>query len=459
MDAYILNIHSIAAQGLSKPSSYYARVSILGDDQISEWTTHVDKQGGNNPRWNQQRTIMLNKTNVHRELVYVVVKIFDKRFVLDKCVGQVRVPIGQTIDYETQRFALSRSKFQINKAKGAIKLACRIEPLQVTAAETHEAHHAQQAAAASSSSYQQGFCIGVEGLIKASPYYAEVSVVGDDGITKWTTCVDKQGGKNPKWNKERTVMLNRTNVHRNHVYVVVKIYEKGIVLDNCVGEVRVPVGERIDYETERFALVRSKFQVKKARGAIKLACRIEALQVTAETHEFVIAFPAGSANTNQEEIFAPAPAPAPAHQAAPAPAPAPAYAHQATSAPAPAPAHQAAPAPAPVYAHQAAPAPAATALSGMTANNLSYQPAVYSQVPPIPPLPGSFSSPVNYQQGAPDFWYPQPPPPYYQPMPQQPPRLNDLGVGAFAPLVMMAANTFGTTLPDVVSSDFWSSFG
>nr|XP_017221466.1 PREDICTED: uncharacterized protein LOC108198211 [Daucus carota subsp. sativus] len=158
MDGYILNIHSIAAQGLSKASPYYARVSILGDHQITEWTTHVETQGGNNPRWNQQRSIMLNKTNVHRELVYVVVKIFNKRPVLDKCVGQARVPIGQTIDYETQRFALSRSKFQINKAKGAIKLACRIEPLQVTA-ETQEAHHAQQtapAATASSSSYQQG---------------------------------------------------------------------------------------------------------------------------------------------------------------------------------------------------------------------------------------------------------------------------------------------------------------
>uniref|UniRef100_A0A166FKF2 C2 domain-containing protein n=1 Tax=Daucus carota subsp. sativus TaxID=79200 RepID=A0A166FKF2_DAUCS len=153
MDGYILNIHSIAAQGLSKASPYYARVSILGDHQITEWTTHVDTQGGNNPRWNQQRTIMLNKSHVHRELVYVVVKIFKKRSVLDKCVGQVRVPVGQTIDYETQRFALSRSKFQINQAKGAIKLACRIQPLQVTAAETHDAHHAQ----ASSSSYQQGF--------------------------------------------------------------------------------------------------------------------------------------------------------------------------------------------------------------------------------------------------------------------------------------------------------------
>ncbi|WOG81181.1 hypothetical protein DCAR_0100326 [Daucus carota subsp. sativus] len=280
--------------------------------------------------------------------------------------------------------------------------------------------------------------IAVEGLIKASPYYAEVSVVGDDEITKWTTCVDKQGGKNPKWNKERTVMLNRTNVHRNNVYVVVKIYEKGIVLDNCVGEVRVPVGERIDYETERFTLVRSKFQVKKARGAIKLACQIEAVQVTAETHEVVVASPARSANAKPEEIFNSSVddvAAVFAHQAAPAPAPAPAY------------------------AHQAAPAPAATAFSGMTAHNLSYEPAPYSQVPPVPPSPVSFSSPVNYQQGAPGFWYPPPPPPYYQPMPQQPTRLNDLGVGAFAPLVMMAANTFGTSLPDVVSSDFWSSFG
>ena len=270
--------------------------------------------------------------------------------------------------------------------------------------------------------------IGVEGLIKESPYYAEVSVVGDEEITKWTTCVDKQGGKNPKWNKERTVMLNRTNVHRNHVYVVVKIYEKGIVLDNCVGEVRVPVGERIDYETERFALLRSKFQVKKARGAIKLACRIEAVQVTAETHEVVVASPEDIFNSSVVDVAS-------------------VFAHQA--------------APAPAYAHQAAPAPAATAFSGMTAHNLSYQPAPYSQVPPVPPSPGSFSSPVNYQQGAPGFWYPPPPPPppYYQPMPQQPTRLNDLGVGAFAPLVMMAANTFGTSLPDVVSSDFWSSFG
>ena len=70
----------------------------------------MDTQGSDNPRWNQQRSIMLNKTNVPRELVYVVVKIFDKRFVLDKCVGQVRVHTGQTIDYEiTQRASLIRS--------------------------------------------------------------------------------------------------------------------------------------------------------------------------------------------------------------------------------------------------------------------------------------------------------------------------------------------------------------
>ncbi|KAK1353281.1 hypothetical protein POM88_052416 [Heracleum sosnowskyi] len=154
--------------------------------------------------------------------------------------------------------------------------------------------------------------------------------------------------------------------------------------------VRIPVGERMDYETERFPLLRSNFQL--SYHPLELDPRMEA---------------------------APAPAPAPtyAQQAAAAPA----FAQQAAHAHATAPAYAQQAAPAPVLAQQAAPrtvfpqqaARAATAFFGVTAHSLPYQPAVYSEGPLVTPsfssyeLPGSFSPALNYQQSPPGFRYHQ----------------------------------------------------
>ncbi|GMP87747.1 hypothetical protein CsSME_00039993 [Camellia sinensis var. sinensis] len=75
----------------------YAVVSISGGPPTgynTEFTTHVDMEGNNNPKWNTVMDFRLHDPSLRNNLLYLNFNFHCRRTLGDKFIGQVSVPIN-----------------------------------------------------------------------------------------------------------------------------------------------------------------------------------------------------------------------------------------------------------------------------------------------------------------------------------------------------------------------------
>ncbi|KAI7980324.1 Protein SRC2 [Camellia lanceoleosa] len=78
----------------------YAVVSISSGPPTSyntEFTTHVDMEGNNNPRWNTVTDFKLHDPSLQNNLLYLNFNFHCRRTLGDKFIGRVSVPINSLL--------------------------------------------------------------------------------------------------------------------------------------------------------------------------------------------------------------------------------------------------------------------------------------------------------------------------------------------------------------------------
>ncbi|KAK6915590.1 C2 domain [Dillenia turbinata] len=94
-------------------------------------------------------------------------------------------------------------------------------------------------------------------LLSTMDVYAVVSVSGDPTTAKQTR-VDKDGGKNPKWNESMKFTIEESGLQLNRVSLVFQIKSDRAMGDRDVGLVQVPLKEIFDSKDEKPKLVTYK---------------------------------------------------------------------------------------------------------------------------------------------------------------------------------------------------------
>ncbi|KAL0738213.1 hypothetical protein Bca4012_014423 [Brassica carinata] len=71
----------------------YAVITLLGDKKTQKVKTAVDRYGGSNPNWNHAVRFAVNERLAREGRLTLVVRLFISRFLGDKDVGKVEVPL------------------------------------------------------------------------------------------------------------------------------------------------------------------------------------------------------------------------------------------------------------------------------------------------------------------------------------------------------------------------------
>ncbi|KAG8378309.1 hypothetical protein BUALT_Bualt08G0124000 [Buddleja alternifolia] len=76
----------------------YVKVSLKGSESKTSQKTPVDKHGDVNPRWNFPIQYTLSESTVQQAGVNVVVKLYCRRTLGDKLIGEVNIPVKSLFD-------------------------------------------------------------------------------------------------------------------------------------------------------------------------------------------------------------------------------------------------------------------------------------------------------------------------------------------------------------------------
>ncbi|KVI11218.1 protein SRC2 homolog [Cynara cardunculus var. scolymus] len=76
----------------------YAKV-FIGGNQIMEKRTPVDKHGQTNPAWNYTMKYSISESWIHHHGTMLVIKLYCKRKLGDRYVGEVHQSLKQLYDY------------------------------------------------------------------------------------------------------------------------------------------------------------------------------------------------------------------------------------------------------------------------------------------------------------------------------------------------------------------------
>ncbi|KAJ0763629.1 putative C2 domain-containing protein [Helianthus annuus] len=104
MEYTTLDLTLISATGLTKAGklSVYAVASISDSrkviNNIQKFKTPIHKDGGSDPTWNFPMKFTLNKAASLQNRLTLVVKIKGARMLVDKNLGEVRVPIKELLE-------------------------------------------------------------------------------------------------------------------------------------------------------------------------------------------------------------------------------------------------------------------------------------------------------------------------------------------------------------------------
>ncbi|XP_057793065.1 protein SRC2 homolog [Salvia miltiorrhiza] len=102
MECRKLEITLVSAQHLpdvrtSGRMKVYAKVSLKGESKTTK-KSHVDYEGGTNPRWNFVAHYTVSESTVRRPGLSVTVKLVCRRTLGDRFVGKVKIPVKSLFD-------------------------------------------------------------------------------------------------------------------------------------------------------------------------------------------------------------------------------------------------------------------------------------------------------------------------------------------------------------------------
>ncbi|KAF5793963.1 putative C2 domain-containing protein [Helianthus annuus] len=104
MEYKTLDLTLVSAKGLTKAGklSIYAVASISDSrtviSKVQKFKTPIHKEGGSDPTWNFPMKFTLNKAASLQNRLTLVVKIKGARMLVDKNLGEVRVPIKELLE-------------------------------------------------------------------------------------------------------------------------------------------------------------------------------------------------------------------------------------------------------------------------------------------------------------------------------------------------------------------------
>ncbi|KAL3516069.1 hypothetical protein ACH5RR_022971 [Cinchona calisaya] len=136
MECYPLDITLISAEGLKDVSMFskmdvYVVVTISGHPKNKNQNkTHVDKNGGTNPKWNHHMKFTIDEASVNNPGISLLIRLkSDSSFGSDKEIGEVNIPIpelfngGDTNKNSGERVVEYPVRTSSGKAKGNIKFS------------------------------------------------------------------------------------------------------------------------------------------------------------------------------------------------------------------------------------------------------------------------------------------------------------------------------------------------
>ncbi|XP_021974435.2 protein SRC2-like [Helianthus annuus] len=113
MDDYrTLNLTLISANGLTKAAKLHVyAVASISDSRaaitVQKFKTSVHKDGDSDPTWNFPMKFTVNEAAGLQNRLTLVVKIKVERMLVDKNLGEVRVPIKELLQgVYTQKFSI-----------------------------------------------------------------------------------------------------------------------------------------------------------------------------------------------------------------------------------------------------------------------------------------------------------------------------------------------------------------
>ncbi|KAM7273591.1 hypothetical protein ACFE04_028255 [Oxalis oulophora] len=289
-------------------------------------------------------------------------------------------------------------------------------------------------------------------LLSKMDVYAVVSV-NDDKRTISKTPIDKDCGKNPKWNYSMKFTLDETALQQNQLTLVVKLFSDRTMGDTEIGQVHVPLKELlIDQNTKasKFVTYNVRLPSGKSKGSLDFSFKFGDKYVPAAAAPVAPPAPPVAANTGYgSQGYSAYPPPAAAHEKNKTDAPVTAYppAGYAAAAGSSAQGYPAYPPPQGVYPPQYPPPPGA-------------YPPQYQQQYQYPPPPGAGGyPPQQYQQPGYQGYPPQQQAGYggYMQQPQKP-KKNKLGGGAGLGLGLGAGLLGGLLVGEMIDDSFDGGF-